>query len=78
MTRPNAYGDASIRVKNLYARKDLLHHAISRNYGLMHYAHGPRRRELYNDIQDMKAQIGQINEAITARKRARTQQGRPS
>jgi hypothetical protein len=75
MPRLNAYGDSSIRVKNLYARKALLRHAISRNYGLMHFAHGPRRRELYTDIQGMKAQIGQINEAIKALKQARTQQG---
>lgn len=69
----DASSDYRIRIKGLYARNDAIRCAMSRSYALMRFTHGPRRRELYNEIRDMKTEIGQVQEAIADLKRRRSQ-----
>jgi hypothetical protein len=69
----DTHDDFGVRLGNLFARKACLRQAIRRNYGLMHYAHGPRRHELYAEIRSTKAEIKQLHDAIVEMKWERAQ-----
>lgn len=71
MPQRDASSEFRVRIKDLYARKDDIRCAMSRSYDLMNFTNGSRRRELYDEIRDMKTEIGQIQEAIADLKRMR-------
>jgi hypothetical protein len=53
-----------IRLNNAYAQLDLLHQAKSDYYELMRRSYGPRRQEIWEEIQNIREEIRVVKEAI--------------